>query len=266
MRYVDNDISGVFYTYKGIHLVGQNPLYPGYTWHTVSNASELAGYFSDIEAPVHSRTHFRIARFSIKAGGPEWLAGIGSPDADLFEHFARDEHAGADFLNSLLPASTAPANPPSVSLPSGLTKWLTSIPSGAVVPVPVPAKTPDEIVDGLFAVAANAYAEYSHFKVACCITTSSNRQYFGGNCENASYPQGLCAEAVAIGAMTSAGDREIAEVYLHAAHDSDVVPCGGCLQRLMEFSTPRTALHIVTSDRKVTTQPLGKLLPSHFKL
>ena len=56
------------------------------------------------------------------------------------------------------------------------------------------------------AVQANAHVPYSHFPVGAAVRTASGRIFAGCNVENASYPEGICAEAAAIGAMVAAGE------------------------------------------------------------
>ena len=55
---------------------------------------------------------------------------------------------------------------------------------------------------------ANAHAPYSHFLVGAAIRTASGRIFAGSNVENVSFPEGICAEAAAIGAMVTAGERD----------------------------------------------------------
>ena len=47
------------------------------------------------------------------------------------------------------------------------------------------------------AILKHAYAPYSHFPVGAVLLTESGRIFQGCNIENAAYPSGLCAEAVA---------------------------------------------------------------------
>ena len=61
---------------------------------------------------------------------------------------------------------------------------------------------------------ANAHAPYSSFPVGAALRTASGRIYAGCNVENAAFPQGQCAEASAIGAMVTAGEREIVEIAI----------------------------------------------------
>ncbi|MBN8494966.1 MAG: cytidine deaminase, partial [Burkholderiales bacterium] len=52
-----------------------------------------------------------------------------------------------------------------------------------------------------------AYAPYSKFRVGAAVLDEQGRVHAGCNVENAAYPQGLCAEGLALGAMVLAGGR-----------------------------------------------------------
>jgi cytidine deaminase len=61
--------------------------------------------------------------------------------------------------------------------------------------------------------------------------------HYGVNVENAAYPQGICAEASAIAAAVTNGCTQIARVYIATSLPELVWPCGGCRQKIFEFST-----------------------------
>ena len=81
-----------------------------------------------------------------------------------------------------------------------------------------------------------AYAPYSNFLVGAAIKAKDGSIFYGCNVENAAYPEGTCAEAGAISAMIAAGQTEILEVAVAADSSTPVTPCGGCRQKLSEFS------------------------------
>ena len=84
------------------------------------------------------------------------------------------------------------------------------------------------------------------------------------NVENAAYPEGTCAEAAAIAAMCTAGQREIVEVYVIADCEEPVPPCGGCRQKLAEFSKPDVPVTMATISGKEKTTVVSDLLPGSF--
>ena len=109
-----------------------------------------------------------------------------------------------------------------------------------------------------------AYAPYSNFSVGACLRADDGSLHAGANVENAAYPQGQCAEASAIGAMIAAGGRKIVEVVVIGDGDELCTPCGGCRQRLNEFATPDTPVHICGPEGLRKTFTLGELLPGAF--
>ena len=103
------------------------------------------------------------------------------------------------------------------------------------------------------------------FPVGVALRDEAGALHAGANVENASYPQGPCAESSAIGALVAAGGRPDPEAVVMAdtrAHR----PCGGCRQRLREFGGPRRR-SISPAPRAIrSTLTLGDLLPHAFDL
>jgi cytidine deaminase len=126
------------------------------------------------------------------------------------------------------------------------------------------------MADELFAAAQRAmrqaHVPYSHFPVGAAIRTASGEIYAGCNVENASFPEGWCAETSAIAHMILAGGRSIAEVAVVAEKMPRITPCGGCRQRLREFGSAATRVHLCDARGIVETVTLGDLLPKSFAL
>ena len=130
------------------------------------------------------------------------------------------------------------------------------------------------MLDDLFAAAGaardKAYAPYSRFKVGAAIRAPSGRIYVGCNVENAAYPVGACAEAGAIAAMIAGGDVAIAEILVLGWADARpdapelTTPCGGCRQRIREFATATTPVHVAGPEGLRRSFTLGELLPESF--
>ncbi|MDH5797172.1 MAG: cytidine deaminase [Paracoccaceae bacterium] len=114
------------------------------------------------------------------------------------------------------------------------------------------------------AVWENAYAPYSNFKVGAAIRASSGTVYSGCNVENVAYPEGTCAEDGAIAAMVAGGDTEIAEVFVIADSPTPVTPCGGCRQKLAEFSAPDVKVTMATMSGETMTMTMAEILPGAF--
>ena len=125
---------------------------------------------------------------------------------------------------------------------------------------------PDALLRAADVAMRNAHAPYSRFKVGAALRTPSGAVYSGANVENASYPEGTCAEAAAIGALITAGDNEIAEIAVVAEKMDFCPPCGGCRQRLAEFADPDTPVHLGRPGGERRTMTMAELLPAAFEL
>lgn len=112
----------------------------------------------------------------------------------------------------------------------------------------------------------NSYSPYSNFKVGAAIVADNAKTYSGCNVENASYPLGQCAEASAISAMINDGGRTISEVLIASPNDQFCPPCGGCRQKIKEFATPETVVHMATQTGEIKTVSFKDLLPFAFDL
>ena len=121
-----------------------------------------------------------------------------------------------------------------------------------------------ELFDAAVAVQANAHVPYSHFPVGAAVRSATGRVYVGCNVENAAYPQGLCAEASAIAAMVSAGERELAVVLTVCDGDMLSTCCGGCRQKIREFATPATVIHSAGPEGVRRSYSMEELLPDSF--
>ena len=110
----------------------------------------------------------------------------------------------------------------------------------------------------------NAHVPYSNFKVGAAFLTEDDSIISGCNVENAAYPQSQCAEASAIGNLVSQGFSKIKEVVVIGSGSLLCSPCGGCRQRLREFASLETQVHMCNSDGHLKTSTLKELLPDSF--
>jgi len=121
-----------------------------------------------------------------------------------------------------------------------------------------------DLLDQARAVRDMAYARYSGFKVGAAVRGASGRVYVGCNVENASYPEGTCAESGAIAAMVAAGETALTEVAIIADSPTPISPCGGCRQRLAEFGSGDVQVIMATLDGQQASARLDALLPGAF--
>lgn len=125
----------------------------------------------------------------------------------------------------------------------------------------------ERLIAAARAVRRHAYAPYSGFPVGAALLDENGRIHVGCNVENAAYPQGLCAEAAAIGALVAAGARHItaaAVVAVSARDGLPVMPCGGCRQRLRELGAPDLRIWLADEQEVLGERRLGDLLPEGF--
>lgn len=129
-----------------------------------------------------------------------------------------------------------------------------------------------ELFDRALAVRGRAHAPYSKFNVGAALRTADGAVYAGTNVENGSYPEGWCAETSAIAHMVAAAPpgpgRRIAAVSVVADRIGGrlTTPCGGCRQRLSEFASADTPVHVSDPSGGTQTFTMRDLLPAAFAL
>jgi cytidine deaminase len=107
-----------------------------------------------------------------------------------------------------------------------------------------------------------AYAPYSHYKVGAALLTVSGRVYDGVNVENAAYPNGICAERVAVFKAVSEGEREFSAIAIVTANGGS--PCGACRQVLSEFGQDTLVFLADESGDVYRETTVAGLLPDAF--
>ncbi|MER2534889.1 MAG: cytidine deaminase [Rhizobiaceae bacterium] len=124
--------------------------------------------------------------------------------------------------------------------------------------------TPHDLFLAAKAAMQKAYAPYSKFPVGAALRTDDGKIFTGANIEVASYPEGWCAETTALGHWRMGGGGRITEIAVIAERMPRVTPCGGCRQRLAEFTRPDTKLHLCDMTGVVETVTMGDMLPYGF--
>ena len=107
-----------------------------------------------------------------------------------------------------------------------------------------------------------AYAPYSNYPVGAALRTRSGRLFTGCNVENAAYPNGLCAERVAIFKAVSEGEKEFDVIAVVTQNGGS--PCGGCRQVMAEFGLDTIVILADGSGRIVKETTVRELLPEAF--
>lgn len=113
-----------------------------------------------------------------------------------------------------------------------------------------------------------AHAPYSGYRVGVALVDDQGNTWVGCNVENASYPEGSCAETAAIAAMVAGGGRRIRELSVVGGHaePEPCTPCGGCRQRISEFADASTRIWIRDASGTMTAHGIEALLPGGFRL
>src|SRR5881392_466509 len=124
----------------------------------------------------------------------------------------------------------------------------------------MPATAPPEIVGELQRLLANAHAPHSGVHVAAAVEGADGAIDYGVNVENAAYPQGLCAEASAISAAVTRGQTSIRRVWVTSNLPDQVWPCGGCRQKIWEFSEPGCEV-VSVRPSQAESHTIEELLP-----
>ena len=109
-----------------------------------------------------------------------------------------------------------------------------------------------------------AYVPYSNYPVGALVVTDNGNTYSGCNVENVSYPEGHCAETAAIASMVMGGEKNIRTIYVMSKNDQGGCPCGGCRQRIREFSDIDTQVVLCSPSGVQQRLLLADLLPNSF--
>ena len=133
------------------------------------------------------------------------------------------------------------------------------------------------LIDAASKVRANAYAPYSNYHVGAAVLDEQGQIHLGCNVENAAFPEGVCAEANAIGTMISAGGRRIAAIAVVGGSGGEMTaaaigkvdactPCGGCRQNILEFADDDTRIILLDGKGNPETFTIDELLPASFRV
>jgi cytidine deaminase len=112
----------------------------------------------------------------------------------------------------------------------------------------------------------NAYAPYSNHPVGAALMSDKGAFFAGGNAETANY-KGTCAEAGAIAAMITAGERKIEAIAVVGPGEHLCSPCGDCRQRIREFASDLDTTRVFVFNQTgglLKSYSVDQLLPDSF--
>ena len=126
----------------------------------------------------------------------------------------------------------------------------------------------NKLVEAATRVRNNGHAPYSGFYVGAAVQDENGVIHVGCNVENAAFPEGVCAEANAIGAMVAAGGKRIVAIAAVGGKEAIIpcTPCGGCRQRILEFADDDTRVILIGEGGDVESRRIADLLPASFRL
>ena len=107
-----------------------------------------------------------------------------------------------------------------------------------------------------------AYAPYSRYAVGAALLTESGRIYDGVNIENAAFPDGICAERVAIFKAVSEGERKFVAIAVVTSNGG--TPCGSCRQVMAEFGLDMVVLIADEQGNLRDEKTVAEILPGAF--
>ncbi len=120
----------------------------------------------------------------------------------------------------------------------------------------------------------HAYAPYSNFQVAAAVLLDNGVVVTGSNQENAAYPAGMCAERVALFAVSSqfpgAAIRKMVVVARKGGTSrfTPATSCGSCRQVMLEFESrqdhPFEVVMLREPETWIRVPSAGSLLPFSF--
>jgi cytidine deaminase len=118
------------------------------------------------------------------------------------------------------------------------------------------------------AVAYNAYAPYSNYRVGAAVLLTDGSIVTGCNVENTSYRLTCCAEQSAIAAAVGlyGPSIRIRAIAIANLNNSASQPCGACRQTILEFSAPDTIVFFPKEDGTFDEATITELLPAAFFL
>ncbi len=121
---------------------------------------------------------------------------------------------------------------------------------------------PEDLIQAASAVYHNAYAPYSHYRVAAAVIGDDGQVYTGCNVENAVYPLTMCAERVAIFNAIASGAKRIQAVAVVTTNGGS--PCGACRQVMREFAGDDMPIFIADTQGAYRAYTMDELLPLSF--
>ena len=116
-----------------------------------------------------------------------------------------------------------------------------------------------------------SYSPYSGYRVGAALLCADGEIFTGCNVENAAYGPTNCAERTAVFKAVSEGKRRFSAIAVWGGRDDGsggyAVPCGVCLQVLLEFCDPVEFVVLAMNPAGEKREyRLAELIPHGFRL
>lgn len=132
-----------------------------------------------------------------------------------------------------------------------------------------------ELIEAAKQATKGSYAPYSEFHVGAAVRLDNGVIVKGANQENGAYPSGLCAERTALFAAGANYPNNSVSMLAIAAEtkgkflDEPIVPCGACLQVMVETELRAGSplkIYLYGSKHTYKIEGVSTLLPFAFTL
>ncbi len=128
-----------------------------------------------------------------------------------------------------------------------------------------------ELIRSAFQARDRSYCPYSGFAVGAALETADGEIYTGCNIENGAFTPSNCAERTAFFKAVSEGVTDFTRIVVVGGEQGKdcrlTVPCGVCLQVMLEFCDPEEfEVVMAVSEEQYEVRRLRELLPFGFRL
>ena len=112
----------------------------------------------------------------------------------------------------------------------------------------------DDLIKTAIEMRTKAIVPYSGYKVGAAVQTNTGKIIGGCNIENSSYSLTCCAERVALFRAIAEGFTKFKALSVSTKNTG--MPCGACRQRIREFASLNTPIHMCSVVKHLKTTSL----------
>lgn len=128
--------------------------------------------------------------------------------------------------------------------------------------------TNQELIEIAIKARENAICDLTNYAVGAALLTETGKVYTGVNIEHSISGLGICAERAAFVNALSNGEKKFVKIVAVGGKSNDyidkpVVPCGACLQYMLDFAEEIT---ILSYEKDIVIEKkIGDLLKNIYK-